>query len=50
MYGSNGAVVGGTGLAATGMAITGWVIGAITLVLLGIAILQLVRPAPSYRP
>jgi hypothetical protein len=45
------AAVGGTGLlAATGFAVAGWVVGAITLILLGIALLQLARPAPSQRP
>lgn len=50
-YGAKGAVVGSSGaLAATGFALTGWVIGAITMILLGIALLQLFRPAPADRP
>lgn len=50
-YGARGAVVGSGGaLAATGFALTSWVIGAITMVLLGIAILQLVRRSPAVRP
>jgi hypothetical protein len=50
-YGAKGAVVGSSGaLATTGFAIAGWVVGAITLILLGIAVLQLVRPAAAHRP
>lgn len=50
-YGAKGAVAGSSGaLAATGFALAGWVVGAVTLVLLGIAVLQLVRPAAADRP
>lgn len=49
-YGARGAVGGTAALAATGFGVAGWVIGAITLLLLGIAIVQLVRPSPALRP
>ena len=50
-YGARGAVVGSGGaLAATGFAVTGWVIGAITLILVGVALLQLMRRSPAVRP
>lgn len=49
-YGAKGAV-GGTGaLAATGFAMAGWVIWAVTLIFLGMALVQLVRPRPALRP
>lgn len=49
-YGAKGAVGGTAALAATGFGVAGWLIGAITMLLLGIAIVQLVRPAPALRP
>lgn len=49
-YGTNGAV-GGTGvLAATGFAMAGWMVGAITLMLVGMALVMLVRRSPAVRP
>lgn len=49
-YGARGAI-GGTGvLAATGFALASWVVGAITLILVGIALVMLMRRSPSVRP
>jgi hypothetical protein len=49
-YGAKGAL-GGTGaLAATGFGVASWVVGAITLLMLGIALLQLCRRSPAVRP
>lgn len=49
-YGAKGAVGGTAALAATGFGVAAWLIGAVTMLLLGIAIIQLVRPAPALRP
>ena len=49
-YGPKGAAAGTGILAATGFSVAGWVLGAITLVLVGLALLQLARPGPSTRP
>jgi hypothetical protein len=49
-YGAKGAVGGTAALAATGFGMAGWLIGAVTLIFLGIALIQLVRPAPALRP
>ncbi len=49
-YGSAGAVAGTGALAATGFALGGWLVGAVTILLLGIALVQLVRPSPADRP
>ena len=48
-YGSGGTIAG-TGLAATGFALGGWLVGAITLLLLGVVCMQLVRRSPAVRP
>ncbi|MEY2397347.1 MAG: hypothetical protein QOJ00_521 [Actinomycetota bacterium] len=48
-YGSAGQLAG-TGLAATGFALGGWLVGAVTLLLLGIACMQLARRSPALRP
>lgn len=49
-YGAKGAVGASGALAATGFAVAGWVIGTITLIMVGIAILQLCRRSPALRP
>jgi len=49
-YGARVAVGGSGALAATGFALGGWVIGAITLIFLGIAIAQMMRPRYGMRP
>ena len=48
-YGSASSV-SSTALAATGFALAGWLVGAITLLLLGFVCLQLARRSPSLRP
>lgn len=48
-YGSAGQVAGG-GLAATGFALGGVVIGALTLLLVGVVCIQLARRSPATRP
>lgn len=48
-YGAKGAVGSGA-LAATGFSMGGWLVGAITLIFLGMALLQLVRRGPALRP
>ncbi len=50
-YGAKGALAGSSGaLATAGFAMAGWVVGAVTMILLGIAVLQLVRRAGADRP
>lgn len=49
-YGTKGAIGGSSVLATTGFALAGWMVGAITLVLLGVALVMLVRPGPAVRP
>ena len=48
-YGSKGAI-GVSGLAYTGFAVAGWLVGAITLILMGVALLMLARRSPATRP
>jgi hypothetical protein len=48
-YGTK-SVLGGGALAMTGLATGAWIVAAVTLLLLGVAIVQLVRPAPAHRP
>lgn len=49
-YGTKGAI-GATGaLAVTGLSVAGWLVGAITLILLGFGLLMLVRRSPETRP
>lgn len=46
-----GVSVGGVSvLAATGLSVAGWLLAAVTLILLGIALMQLFKPAPALRP
>lgn len=51
-YGAKASVgVAGTGaLAMTGFAVAGWLVAAITLILVGVAMIQLVRRSPALRP
>lgn len=51
-YGSttSSANLAGGALAATGFAVAGWLVGAVTLVLLGFAFIQLSRRSPKLRP
>lgn len=51
-YGSKASVgAASTGaLALTGFAVAGWLVAAITLILAGIAMIQLVRRSPAMRP
>ena len=51
-YGAKGSLgAAGTGaLALTGFAVAGWIVAAITLILAGIALIQLVRRDPAVRP
>ncbi|MEY2468931.1 MAG: hypothetical protein QOF21_1629 [Actinomycetota bacterium] len=49
-YGSSAANIGAPALAATGFAFAGWLVGAVTLVLLGFVLMQLARRSPSLRP
>jgi hypothetical protein len=37
-------------LPATGFSVASWLIGAVTLILVGVALLQLARPGASIRP
>ena len=48
-YGTGSTLASGT-LAATGFALAGWLVGAVTLLLLGIACMQLARRSPALRP
>ena len=48
-YGSPSTLAGGT-LVATGFAFAGWLVGAITLLLVGIALLQIARRSSPLRP
>jgi amino acid transporter len=48
-YGSKTAM-GGTALAFTGFSAAGWIVGAITMIFLGIALVQLARRSPAMRP
>jgi hypothetical protein len=50
MYGPTSAAAGTGVLAATGFSVASWILGAITLLLVGIALLQLARPGASQRP
>jgi len=45
-YGSTATNIGAPALAATGFAFAGWLIGAVTLLLLGFALMQLARRSP----
>lgn len=43
--------VAGSGLlAATGLSVAGWLLAAVTLILLGIALVQLCKPGSAIRP
>ena len=44
------AAMSGTALAFTGFALAGWVVGAVTLLFIGIALLQLAKRSPVARP
>ena len=54
MYGQTSkiglAAASGAALPFTGLEVGQWVFAAVTLILVGIALLQLVRPAPAHRP
>lgn len=49
-YGAKGSLGGSGVLAATGISTAGWVIWAVTLIFLGMALVQLVRPRSALRP
>ena len=49
-YGAKGAVGGTAAVTATGFGLAGWIVGAITLLLLCIAAMQLVRRHSAVRP